>query len=42
MNAEDIAEVAYYTTTLPPHLCINDLVMTSLAQASSHYIHRKS
>ncbi len=42
MSAEDIAEVAYYTTTLPPHLCINDLVMTSLAQASSHYIHRKS
>lgn len=41
MSAEDIAEVAYYTTTLPPHLCINDLVMTSLAQASSHYIHRK-
>jgi 3-hydroxy acid dehydrogenase/malonic semialdehyde reductase len=42
MSAEDIAEVTYYTTTLPPHLCINDLVMTSLAQASSHYIHRKS
>ena len=41
MSAEDIAEVVYYTTTLPPHLCINDLVMTSLAQASSHYIHRK-
>lgn len=42
MSAEDIGEVTYYTTTLPPHLCINDIVMTSLAQASSHYIHKES
>lgn len=41
MNAKDIADVVYYTTTLPDHLCINDLVMTSLAQANSHYINRK-
>ena len=41
MTAEDIAEVTYFTTTLPPHLCINDLVMTSLAQANSTTIHRK-
>ncbi len=41
MKAEDIAEVVYYTTTLPSHLCINDVVMTSLNQASSHYIHRE-
>lgn len=40
MSADDIAEVCYYCTTLPPHLCINDLVMTSLAQANSFYIHR--
>ncbi len=40
MVAEDIANVIYYTTTLPPHLCINDLVMTSLAQANSYIIHR--
>ena len=40
MTAEDIAEVCYYCTTLPEHLCINDLVMTSLAQANSFYIHR--
>jgi len=40
MTAEDIADVTYYTTTLPAHLCINDVVMTSLAQASSHYIDR--
>ncbi|GAB5539572.1 MAG: hypothetical protein Salg2KO_16750 [Salibacteraceae bacterium] len=40
MSAHDIAEVTYYTASLPPHLCINDLVMTSLAQANSHYINR--
>jgi len=41
MSAEDIAEITYYTTTLPAHLCINDLVMTSLSQANSFYINRK-
>jgi NADP-dependent 3-hydroxy acid dehydrogenase YdfG len=38
---EDIAEIAYYCTTLPPHVCINDLVMTCTAQANSFYFHRK-
>lgn len=41
MTAEDIASIAYYVTTLPHHLCINDLVVTSLAQANSFYIHRE-
>jgi NADP-dependent 3-hydroxy acid dehydrogenase YdfG len=41
MTAEDIADVIYYTTTLPPNLCINDLVLTSLAQSSSFNIHRE-
>ncbi len=40
MSAEDVASVTYYTTTLPDNLCINDLVLTSLAQANSFYIHR--
>ncbi|MEQ9186427.1 MAG: SDR family NAD(P)-dependent oxidoreductase [Cryomorphaceae bacterium] len=40
MAAEDIALLTYYVTTLPPHLCINDLVVTSLSQANSYYIHR--
>jgi NADP-dependent 3-hydroxy acid dehydrogenase YdfG len=42
MSAEDIAEVCYYVTTLPPHLCINDLVLTSISQANSFYINRKN
>lgn len=41
MTAEDVAEIIYYTTTLPEHLCINDLVVTSLAQANSVYIHKE-
>ncbi|MEO9531396.1 MAG: SDR family NAD(P)-dependent oxidoreductase [Crocinitomicaceae bacterium] len=41
MLAEDIAQLIYYSTTLPAHLCINDLVVTSLAQANSYVIHRK-
>ncbi len=41
MTAEDIASIAYYVTTLPENLCINDLVVTSLAQANSYYIDRK-
>jgi 3-hydroxy acid dehydrogenase / malonic semialdehyde reductase len=40
MTAEDIASLIYYSTTLPKHLCINDLVVTSLAQANSYVIHR--
>ena len=42
MCADDIAEVVYYTTTLPANLCINDLVLTSISQANSFYINRKS
>jgi len=41
MNAENIASIIYYVTTLPKNLCINDLVVTSLAQANSFYVHKK-
>ena len=41
MEAMDIAELVYYSSSLPSHLCINDLVVTSLAQANSFYIDRK-
>lgn len=42
MSAEDIAEVTYYVTTLPAHLCINDLVLTSISQANNYYTNRKA
>jgi NADP-dependent 3-hydroxy acid dehydrogenase YdfG len=35
LSAQDVAEVVYYTTTLPDHVCINDLVLTCTQQASS-------
>lgn len=40
LSAADVADVAYYCTTLPDHVCINDLVLTSTAQANSFYFHR--
>jgi NADP-dependent 3-hydroxy acid dehydrogenase YdfG len=41
LTPEDVAEVIYYTTTLPAHVCINDLTLTCLQQADSVYIQRK-
>lgn len=37
---QDVAEVIYYCATLPPHVCINDLVMTCTRQANSFYTFR--
>ena len=42
LSAEDVAEVIYYTTTLPDHVCINDLEITCIAQANSFYTHKKN
>ena len=41
LSAEDVADVIYYCTTLPPHVCINDLVLTCLRQANGIYFYRK-
>ena len=41
LGPDDVAEVIYYTTTLPAHVCINDLTVTCLQQADSVYLHRK-
>ncbi len=37
IRPEDIADIAWYCATLPPHICINDLTVTCLTQASSVY-----
>jgi NADP-dependent 3-hydroxy acid dehydrogenase YdfG len=42
LSAKDVAEIVYYTTTLPEHVCINDLEVTCVAQASSFYTHKVS
>ena len=41
LTPEDVADVIYYTTTLPPHVCINDLVLTCTRQANGIYFYRQ-
>ncbi len=38
--ADDVADIVYYCTTLPDHVCINDLVVTCTAQANSMYLQK--
>ncbi|CAN5648934.1 SDR family NAD(P)-dependent oxidoreductase [soil metagenome] len=42
LSADDVAEVVYYVTTMPAHVCINDLVIMPTAQASTIYFHKQS
>ncbi|MEO8403075.1 MAG: SDR family NAD(P)-dependent oxidoreductase [Chitinophagaceae bacterium] len=42
LSAADVADVIYYCTTLPPHVCINDLVITCTQQADGIYFNRTS
>jgi NADP-dependent 3-hydroxy acid dehydrogenase YdfG len=41
LTAADVADVIYYCASLPPHVCINDLVLTPTQQADGIYIHRE-
>jgi 3-hydroxy acid dehydrogenase / malonic semialdehyde reductase len=38
LKAENVAEVVYFTASLPAHVCINELEMTCLAQANAYYL----
>jgi 3-hydroxy acid dehydrogenase / malonic semialdehyde reductase len=40
LSAEDVADIVYYTASLPPHVCINDLVVTCLQQANTSVFDR--
>lgn len=40
LSAEDVADIIYYTASLPPHVCINDLVVTCTQQANSYLTDR--
>ena len=42
LTAKDVAEVVYYVTTLPQHVCVNELSITSTQQASAVYFNKKS
>ncbi len=41
LSAADVAGVVYYCASLPPHVCINDLVLTPTQQADGIYFHRE-
>ena len=41
LSAEDVADTVYYCASLPPHVCINDLVITCTAQADAIYFNKK-
>jgi 3-hydroxy acid dehydrogenase / malonic semialdehyde reductase len=38
LHAEDIANIVYYSASLPAHVCINELEVTCLAQANAFYL----
>jgi len=41
LTGDDIADVVYYCASLPPHVCINDLVITPTQQANAFYSNRR-
>jgi NADP-dependent 3-hydroxy acid dehydrogenase YdfG len=41
MTGDDIAEAIFYCASMPPHVCINDLVITPTQQASVIYNNRR-
>lgn len=41
LTAEDIANIIFYCASLPPHVCINDLVVTPTQQADGIYFNRE-
>ena len=42
LTAQDIADTIFYCSTLPQHVCINDLVITCLQQAGTYYFFKTS
>ena len=42
LTAMDIADTIFYCATLPPHVCINDLVITCVQQAGTYYFYKNS
>ena len=41
LTAKDVADVIFYCTTVPEHVCINDLVICPSQQADAIYFHKK-
>lgn len=42
LSAEDVADTIYYCASLPPHVCINDIVITCTQQADAIYFFRQN
>jgi len=40
LQAKDVADIAFFASTLPAHVCINEMVVTCLAQANSFYLQK--
>jgi len=40
LSAEDVADIIFYCASAPTHVCINDLVVTCVAQANSFYLYK--
>jgi NADP-dependent 3-hydroxy acid dehydrogenase YdfG len=40
LESVDVANIAYYATTLPDHVCINEFVVTCTSQANSFYLQK--
>lgn len=40
LKAKDVADIIFYTASLPPHVCINDLVVTCTQQANSYMFNK--
>jgi NADP-dependent 3-hydroxy acid dehydrogenase YdfG len=41
LHAPDIAEIAFFAASQPPHVCINELEVTCLAQANAYYLFKE-
>lgn len=41
LQATDVADTIYYCASLPPHVCINDLVITCTQQANAIYTYKE-
>jgi len=41
LTAEDIADLVFFAATRPPHVVLNDIVVTPLAQANTSYIFKQ-
>lgn len=41
LHAPDIADIVFFAASRPPHVCINELEVTCLAQANSYYLFKE-